>query len=56
MTAPAKAEIDANLSRAEESLAAARSLVESEFYDDGCSRAYYAVFHAATAALLACSP
>lgn len=47
-----KAEIDANLSRADESLAAAKSLVESKFYDDGCSRAYYAAFYAATAALL----
>jgi len=53
LTSSLKAEVDANLSRADESLAAAKSLVESEVYDDGCSRAYYAVFYAATAALVA---
>ena len=54
MTASAgRLEVEANLRRAEESLAAARKLVELGFHDDGCSRAYYAVFYAATAALLA---
>jgi uncharacterized protein (UPF0332 family) len=53
VTAQSKLEVEANLRRAGESLGAARTLVESGFCDDGCSRAYYAVFYAATAALLA---
>lgn len=52
MTPAGGLEVKANLLRANESLAAARTLVRSGFCDDGCSRAYYAVFYAATAALL----
>jgi uncharacterized protein (UPF0332 family) len=47
------AEIVANLERAEESLGAARALVESRFFDSAASRSYYAAFYAATALLLA---
>ena len=46
-------EVAANRERAEESLGAARALVEAGFHDDATSRTYYAVFYAATAALLA---
>jgi uncharacterized protein len=45
-------EIAANRERAAESLAAASALIGAGFYDDAASRAYYAVFYAATAALL----
>jgi rhodanese-related sulfurtransferase len=45
-----KAEIAANWSRAEDSIAAAKTLVEAGFYDFAASRAYYAGFHAAAAA------
>lgn len=47
-----KAEIAANWSRAEDSIAAAETLMEAGFYDFAASRAYYAGFHAAAAALL----
>ncbi len=53
MTSAGRFEVEANLQRADESLGAARILVESGFHDDASSRAYYAVFYAATAALLA---
>lgn len=44
--------IKGQIAKSEEKLAAARSLLEDEYYDDAISRAYYAVFHAASAALL----
>jgi len=47
-----KQEIDANLERADKSIQAAKELAESGFYDFAASRAYYAAFYAATAALL----
>lgn len=53
MTTPKNPEVAANLERAWESLEAARTLVEAEHFDDATSRAYYATFYAATAALLA---
>jgi uncharacterized protein (UPF0332 family) len=45
-------EIDANLARARQSLAAARKLASEAYYDFAASRAYYAAFYAATALLL----
>jgi len=45
-------EIAANLERAENSIQAAKELAASGFYDFAASRAYYAAFYAATAALL----
>ncbi|RME60204.1 HEPN domain-containing protein [Candidatus Parcubacteria bacterium] len=45
-------EIQANLSRAEQSIQAAHQLATSGFYDFAASRAYYAAFYAATALLL----
>ncbi len=45
-------EIAANLERAEQSIAAAKELVAGGFHDFAASRAYYAAFYAATAALL----
>lgn len=45
-------EIQANLSRAEMSLGAAQLLLETKFYNDAASRAYYSAFHGATALLL----
>jgi uncharacterized protein (UPF0332 family) len=45
-------EIDANLARAQQSLAAAQALVSETYYDFAASRAYYAAFYAATALLL----
>lgn len=45
-------EIAANLERAEKSIQAAKELATSGFYDFAASRSYYAVFYAATAALL----
>jgi uncharacterized protein (UPF0332 family) len=53
LTSDRRAEIEANLARAVESLAAARVLEASEHHDFAASRAYYAAFYAATAALLA---
>lgn len=41
------------LDRAEEFLGAAEALVESKFFSIATGRAYYAMFHAVTAALLA---
>lgn len=49
---PYQKEIQANLKRAEESIEAANLLLESGFADFAASRAYYAVFYAATALLL----
>jgi len=45
-------EIQAKLERSEASLQAARLLLASEPLDDSTSRAYYTVFHAASALLL----
>ena len=45
-------EILANMERAEQSLAAARELHARGYTDIAASRAYYAVFYAASAALL----
>ena len=52
MSEERKAEIAANWRRAEDSIAAAKILAEAGFYDFVASRAYYAGFHAAAAALL----
>jgi uncharacterized protein (UPF0332 family) len=52
VTSPYATEITANLERAEQSIRAARELVAGGFYDFAASRAYYAAFYAATAALL----
>ena len=43
--------IQALMERAAESLASAQLLLDSSFYDDAVSRAYYAMFYAAKAAL-----
>jgi uncharacterized protein (UPF0332 family) len=43
--------IDAHLAQAEKRLAAARSLLATGAWEDAVSRAYYAAFHAVTAAL-----
>ena len=45
-------EIVANLERAEKAIQAAQELASSAYYDFVASRAYYAVFYAATALLL----
>ena len=45
-------EIEAELSRARQSLQAAELLCENALYSDSLSRSYYAVLHAARAALL----
>jgi uncharacterized protein (UPF0332 family) len=47
-----EAEIIANLQRAGQSIQAARELVAREYFDFAASRAYYAAFYAASAALL----
>ncbi len=44
--------VSAQIKKSEEKLAAANALVESQFFDDAISRAYYAMFHAASAVLL----
>lgn len=44
--------VAAQLEKAEQKLAAARTLLVHGHYEDAVSRAYYAVFHAATALLL----
>ena len=45
-------EIVANLERAEQSIQAAKELASKGYYDFAASRAYYAAFYAATAALI----
>lgn len=45
-------EIQANFERARQSLQAAQTLLDDEYEDFAASRAYYAVFYAATALLL----
>jgi len=52
VTSPHAAEIAANLERAEQSIRAAQELTAGGFHDFAASRAYYAAFYAATAALL----
>jgi len=47
-----EAEVQANLERAVASLQAARALLDDGYCDFAASRAYYAAFYAATAALL----
>jgi uncharacterized protein (UPF0332 family) len=49
VTARYDPEVRANLERARTSLAAARQLYESHFYDIAASRPYYTAFYAATA-------
>jgi uncharacterized protein (UPF0332 family) len=54
MTVPSRAEeVHAELLRAHKSLEAAQSLLQHNFLEDALSRAYYAILHAARAALLA---
>ncbi len=54
MTEPSRAEeVQAEFLRADKSLQAAQSLLEDDFLEDALSRAYYAILHAARAALLA---
>lgn len=48
-----KGTILAQLSKAEDKLNVARELLEKDYLDDAISRAYYAMFHAASATLLA---
>ena len=45
-------EIVANLERAQQSIQAAQELASKGYYDFAASRAYYAAFYAATAALI----
>ena len=52
MTSPLAQEISANLARAEQSIGAARQLAAAGYADFAASRAYYAAFYAATAALM----
>ena len=52
MNQPYEEEIAANLERADKSLEAAKQLASAGHYDFAVSRAYYAAFYAATAALL----
>lgn len=47
-----KAEIQAELERAKKSLKSAEVLLNEKLYEDSISRSYYAVLHAAKAALL----
>lgn len=52
MTSQYSNEITSNIERAEQSIKAARQLTSAGYYDFAASRAYYAVFYAATAILL----
>ena len=52
MTLKREEEIAANLERARKSVLAAKELFSGGYYDFVASRAYYAVFYAATAVLL----
>lgn len=52
MTETRKGELQANLARAREAIQAARHLEAADHHDFAASRAYYAAFYAATAALL----
>lgn len=51
MNDPVKSFIEAEFKKAESSLLAAEKLLELSLNDDAISRAYYAVFHGARAAL-----
>ena len=42
----------AQINKADEKLAAASALADAEYFDDAISRAYYAMFHGASAVLL----
>lgn len=53
MDHPTEELIRSQVSKAEEKLQAARSLLAAGFTDDAISRAYYAIFHAASGVLLA---
>jgi len=44
--------VSGQIEKSEEKLKAARSLLDGGFFDDAISRAYYAIFHAASAVLL----
>ncbi len=44
--------IRAQLEKSEDKLKAAKSLLKDGFFDDAISRAYYSIFHAASAVLL----
>jgi uncharacterized protein (UPF0332 family) len=52
MTSPLAEEISATLARAEQSIGAARQLAAAGYADFAASRAYYAAFYAAKAALM----
>jgi uncharacterized protein (UPF0332 family) len=52
MSSKHSSEVEANIERAEQSVNAARKLVSDGYYDFAASRAYYAVFYAASALLL----
>jgi len=52
MSSKLSSEVIANLERAEQAVDAARKLVSDGYYDFAASRAYYAVFYAASALLL----
>jgi uncharacterized protein (UPF0332 family) len=43
--------LNAMLAKAEQKLASARASLEAGYHDDAASRAYYAAFHAISAAL-----
>jgi uncharacterized protein (UPF0332 family) len=45
------AEVEKYLEKAERSLQAANSLIAQDFFDEACSRSYYAMFYAAQALL-----
>ena len=51
MTEEAVAYVREEIKKAERSLKAAQKLIETDLADDAISRAYYAVFHSARAAL-----
>lgn len=44
--------VKGQIEKSEDKLKAARSLLNDGFFDDAISRAYYAIFHAASAVLL----
>ena len=52
MNAMHTAEVKANIERAEQAVSAAQKLLLDGYYDFAASRAYYAVFYAASALLL----
>jgi len=52
MSSMHSSEVKANMERAEQAVDAARKLASDGYYDFAASRAYYAVFYAASALLL----